>query len=110
MHTSRLSGQPSSAGDFVFIRTASRPILTSCENVGTVVPLFWRDHTTVGSCARDSLSRAHPVRMHQGFTAPAKRAHKFARERSPVLKGLLRIRRYPQQETPNALQEVEQSS
>src|SRR5260370_28004362 len=39
MHTPGFSGQPISAGDFVFIRTASRPILTSCENVGTVVPL-----------------------------------------------------------------------
>jgi hypothetical protein len=31
----------------------------------------------------------------------------MARERNPVLKGLLRIRRYNQQETPYALQEVE---
>ena len=31
----------------------------------------------------------------------------MARERSPVLKGLLRIRRYNQQETPYVLQEVE---
>jgi len=31
----------------------------------------------------------------------------MARERSPVLKGLLRIRRYNQQETPYALQEAE---
>src|SRR5260370_38322635 len=110
MHTPRFSGQPASAGDFVFIRTASRPILTNCENVGTVVLLFWRDHTTVGSCAHDSLSRVHPVRMHEGFAAPATRAHKFARERSPVLKGLLRIRRYHQQETPYALQEIKQIS
>src|SRR6266851_2108213 len=41
------------------------------------------------------------------FAAPARRAHKMARERTPVLKGLLRIRRYHQQETPYALQEVE---
>src|SRR6266403_504952 len=85
MHTPRFSGQPASAGDFVFIRTASRPILTNCENVGTVVP----------------LSRA------EFFAAPARRADKMARERNPVLKGLLRIRRYNQQETPYALQEVE---
>jgi hypothetical protein len=39
MHTPRFSGQPAKAGDFVFMRTASRPILTNCENVGTVVPL-----------------------------------------------------------------------
>src|SRR6266849_7096445 len=88
MHTPRFSGHPAKAGDFVFIRTASRPILTSCENVGTVVP----------------QSRA------EFFAAPARRAHKMARERSPVLKGLLRIRRYNQQETPYALQEVEQLS
>src|SRR5260370_16824209 len=88
MHTPRFSGQPASAGDFVFTRTASRPILTSCENVGTVVP----------------QSRA------EFFAAPARRAHKMARERSPVLKGLLRIRSYNQQETPYALQEVEQLS
>src|SRR5205823_861194 len=44
----------------VFIRTASRPILTSCENVGTVVP----------------LSRARI------FAAPARRAHKIARVQS----------------------------
>src|SRR6267378_1918870 len=31
----------------------------------------------------------------------------MTRERNPVLKGLLRIRRYNQQETPYALQEVE---
>ena len=31
----------------------------------------------------------------------------MAQERNPVLKGLLRIRRYNQQETPYALQEVE---
>src|SRR6266571_2366622 len=42
MHTPRFSGQPASAGDFVFIRTASRPILTSCENVGTVFPQLER--------------------------------------------------------------------
>src|SRR6266851_9391597 len=54
------------------------------------------------------------VRPHSGlqsrariFAAPARRAHKMARERTPVLKGLLRIRRYNQQETPYALQEVE---
>src|SRR5215470_11213285 len=39
MHTPRFSGQPISAGDLVFDRTPSLPIRTSCENVGTVVPL-----------------------------------------------------------------------
>src|SRR6266404_9604509 len=38
MHTPRFSGQPASAGDFVLAIIPSRPILTNCENVGTVVP------------------------------------------------------------------------
>src|ERR1700730_11296930 len=38
MHTPRFSGQPASAGDFVFTTTFSRPMRTSCENVGTVLP------------------------------------------------------------------------
>src|SRR5437016_14210096 len=96
MHTPRFSGQPASAGDFVFIRTASRPILTSCENVGTVVPLFSCDRTAAHNRARS-------------FSWLPQGAHTKSRERSPVLKGLLRIRRYHQQETPYALQEVERS-
>src|SRR5206468_6365899 len=42
MHTPRFSGQPANAGDFVFVRIPSRPIRTSCENVGTVFPLLAR--------------------------------------------------------------------
>src|SRR5271155_5872650 len=38
-HTPRFSGHPSSAGDFVFVRIFSRPFRTSCENVGTLLPL-----------------------------------------------------------------------
>jgi hypothetical protein len=45
--------------------------------------------------------------MLEGCATPARRAHKKARERSLVLKGLLRIRRYHQQETPYAPQEGE---
>src|SRR5579863_6497249 len=41
MQTPRFSGQPINAGDFVFTRTFSRPIRTSCENVGTVVLFLW---------------------------------------------------------------------
>src|SRR5258708_22818634 len=41
MHTPRFSGQLINAGDFVLLRMPSRPIRTSCENVGTVFPL-WR--------------------------------------------------------------------
>src|ERR1700736_5511268 len=84
MQTPRFSGQPINAGDLVLTWTCSRPIRTSCENVGTVI----------------SLNGAHNFpRLSQG-------AHKNARERSPMLKGLLRIRRY-QQETPRALQEAD---
>jgi hypothetical protein len=46
MHTPRFSGQPANAGDFVLTRTFSRPIRTSCENVGTVV-LFICDRSAV---------------------------------------------------------------
>src|SRR6266513_6221102 len=62
MHTPRFSGQPASAGDLVFMRTASRPILTNCENVGTVVPLY----------ARNFSSPEHPQWMRGGFAAPAR--------------------------------------
>ena len=37
MHTPRFSGHPSSAGDFVLIRTFSRPLRTNCANVGTAL-------------------------------------------------------------------------
>src|ERR1700739_105010 len=40
MHTPRFSGQPINAGDFVLLMMPSRPMRTSCENVGTVFPLF----------------------------------------------------------------------
>ena len=43
MQTPRRSGQPINAGDFVFTTTFSRPIRTSCENVGTVLPSFARE-------------------------------------------------------------------
>src|SRR5947207_11079263 len=46
----------------------------------------------------------------QEFSRLPQGAHTKSRECSPVLKGLLRIRRYHQQETPYALQEVEQIS
>ena len=96
MHTPRFSGQPINAGDFVLLITSSRPIRTSCENVGTVFPLF-RPHSGQTLYA-------------QNFVALARRADNTARERALLLKGLLRIRRYNQQETPYALQEIEQFS
>src|SRR4029077_17845913 len=94
MHTPRLSGQPINAGDLVFTWTASRPMRTSCENVGTVFPLV-RVRPKFVSLAR-TLIRGSRMR-----------AHKIAREHTAVLKGLLRIRRYNQQGTPYALQKEE---
>src|SRR5580693_183035 len=103
MHTPRFSGQPASAGDLVLTRTFSRPIRTSCENVGTVVPLC--DRTAVEfRCDRTQ----RPTKLRAKFpVALARRANKNAREHTSVLKGLLRIRRYNQQETPYALQKAE---
>src|SRR5947207_10505389 len=92
MHTPRFSGHAIIAGDFVLLRMPSRPIRTSCENVGTAFPLF-RPHSGQTLYA-------------QNFVALARRTDKTARERALLLKGLLRIRRYNQQETPYALQEV----
>src|SRR3981189_352168 len=61
MHTPRFSGQPASAGDFVLAIIPLRPILTNCENVGTVVP--------------QSRVNFHPrsirQRMREGFAALA---------------------------------------
>src|SRR5713101_5210177 len=96
MHTPRFSGQPISAGDFVLAMTSSRPIRTSCENVGTVFPLF-RVATPRPAVARKVLQ------LSRG-------AHTIARELTLLLKGLLRIRRNNQQETPYALQEIERFS
>src|SRR5215469_12837606 len=66
---------------------------TSCENVGTVFPLF-RPHRGQTLARRTSRTLAG-------------RADKTTRECAQMLKGLLRIRRNNQQETPYALQEVE---
>src|SRR5256885_2661709 len=65
MHTPRFSGQPINAGDFVLVMTPSRPIRTSCENVGTVFPL----------CLRTQIQPANA----RVSTALASRAQKSAR-------------------------------
>src|SRR6266436_10364803 len=100
MHTPRFSGQPISAGDFVFVVIPSLPIRTSCENVGTVVPLF-------------PSALAHLQRWRASRTSRADKLHSLSlcalpetREHTNRLKGVLRIRR-DQQETPHALQEGE---
>src|SRR5215470_10973341 len=94
MQTPRFSGQPINAGDFVLLMTSSRPMRTSCENVGTVFPLF--GHTA-----------AKLLRARRTSRTLAGRADKTTRECAQMLKGLLRIRRNNQQETPYALQEAE---
>src|SRR5215468_10941155 len=96
MHTPRFSGQPINAGDLVLAMTSSRPIRTSCENVGTVFPLF-------------RMATQRPGPRAQGFAALTRSAHFRARAHA-LLKGLLRIRRNNQQETPYALQEIERFS
>src|SRR5256885_15089881 len=66
MHTPRFSGQPINAGDLVLTWTFSRPIRTSCENVGTVVPqsrakIFPRAHPATrrsGRGSRQEIGRA----------------------------------------------------
>src|ERR1700751_4818833 len=58
MHTPRFSGQPINAGDFVLLITSSRPMRTSCENVGTVFPRF--GHTAA------QLLRAKPRGLSPG--------------------------------------------
>src|SRR6202165_4999412 len=58
IHTPRFSGQPASAGDFVLAIIPSRPILTNCENVGTVAPQsggkIFIPGASGNGCARDS--------------------------------------------------------
>src|SRR5215472_5692034 len=60
MQTPRFSGQPINAGDFVLLITSSRPMRTSCENVGTVFPLF-RPHRGQ-TLARAELRGLSPAR------------------------------------------------
>src|SRR5947208_2365277 len=82
MHTPRFSGQPINAGDFVLTWTFSRPIRTSCENVGTVIPQSRAKNLS------PSASNSHAFRARLPPSAQT-----TARERTAVLKGLLRIRR-----------------
>src|SRR5450755_4412079 len=83
MHTPRFSGQPASAGDFVLTMTFSRPMRTSCENVGTVLPSFTRKNF--------ALPLVHERTHGSAWLSQARK--QIARERTAVLKGLLRIRR-----------------
>src|ERR1700737_1517856 len=67
---------------------------TSCENVGTVLP------------SRSVQPQSGPPRT-EIFRGSRTRANSVRGEHTLVLKGLLRIRRNNQQETPYALQKVE---
>src|SRR4029077_16768666 len=96
--TPRFSGQPAKAGDLVFVRTPSRPMRTSCENVGTVFLFFLR-------CIARTKSEAKSPDVARTNWRGSRGAQKKAREHTKVLKGFLRLRRY-QQETPHALQEA----
>jgi len=60
VHTPRFSGKPIKAGDFVLTRTFSRPMRTSCENVGTV-SLFSYNRPHCGRC----------IARQKKFCAPA---------------------------------------
>src|SRR5271155_5430297 len=73
MHTPRFSGQPASAGDLVFTTTASRPILTSCENVGTVRSSFLASLPSL-----QFISARHKIRRDPGACA-----HSFGSSRYP---------------------------
>src|SRR5258708_32337028 len=85
MHTPRFSGQPISAGDLVFVVIPSLPIRTSCENVGTVVPLF----PSALAHLQRVASKPHMARRQIALTL-AMRAACNARAHNR-LKGVLRI-------------------
>src|SRR5882757_6983096 len=112
MHTPRFSGQPISAGDLVFVVIPSLPIRTSCENVGTVIPLFRSAKFSVISFKFDRFI-AYYLKLTTKSFARADKLHSLSpraltktREHTHTPKGVLRIRR-DQQETPHALQEGE---
>src|SRR5215475_7331254 len=79
MQTPRFSGQPINAGDFVLVMTPSRPIRTSCENVGTVFPLRLR--------TQNKPANARKIRQLPHC------AHKNPAREHTTLKGILRFRR-----------------
>src|SRR5271154_3792632 len=97
MQTPRFSGQPISAGDLVFEIIPSRPMRTSCENVGTGFLFFVR---------RFAFNSAKSPRFaHKMPRTLSPRAHSKTREHTQTLKGELRIRR-EQARTPYARQET----
>jgi|SRR5690348_17838158 hypothetical protein len=85
MQTPRRSGQPIRAGDFVFSTTFSRPIRTSCENVGTVLPSFAREYFSLLAFFATHIYAYRKTRKEDARLSQAR--SKTARELTSVLKG-----------------------
>src|SRR5579864_675330 len=100
MHTPRFSGQPIRAGDLVLTWTFSRPIRTSCENVGTVFSQ-WRAEIFVPG----------PPRQHGcvGRGSRKARTQNCARAHGKAERSTANPEKIPQQETPYAFQKAELS-
>ena len=101
MHTPRFSGQPINAGDFVLARMFSRPMRTSCENVGTVLPQqTWPSSRQLSARLRNGPFRLQPVndqflgwprsgrKTRTTFFALSAPRHTQARKRVKFRKGL----------------------
>src|ERR1700680_1107309 len=71
MHTPRFSGQPMSAGDFVLLIIPSRPIRTNCENVGTVVPLFYAPRPGRSVNCAQNFAALSPARSKKRESTPS---------------------------------------
>src|SRR5215510_6682659 len=107
MQTPRFSGQPANAGDFVFVRIPSRPILTSCANVGTVFPRMAR-------LSRSGIpSRRHPEdslrprveserpRLEQAPKRKTRKCAHVSHRRSPCAQTTLANAHYAERFTAN---------
>src|SRR5215471_5608689 len=100
MHTPRFSGQLINAGDFVLLLMPSRPIRTSCENVGTVFPLLpnqrfgshAHNFSTRFACAQTNRASAqhHAERCTANPERPARNSARTPRGRTPLLASLWR--------------------
>src|SRR5579863_10114465 len=108
MHTPRFSGQPFRAGDLVLEIIPSRPMRTSCENVGTVFLVFpWADCVSKFSKKFESEIALYYAQTNvQGSRSLRRQIRESTHNDSE------RCTANPvdQQETPHALQEAEFSS
>src|SRR6267378_2157671 len=94
MHTPRFSGQPISAGDFVLLVTPSRPIRTSCENVGTVFPLCLRTQIRSANArtfrqlshyAQNNSARAHQAERCTAIPETSKKLRTHSKRQTYAL-------------------------